>query len=561
MPSKEIFGISQITSLRSPLWRQLIAEFFGVLFIVFIGCGSALDGWNANDKAIDEPLDVSTVVRIALAFGLTVAAVVELTGHVSGGHVNPAVTIGLLSVGRIAILPAIFYILAQLLGGLTGAALLKALSPDEINQSLGANKVQKLLNGAQGFGVEFIITALLIFTVFAVTDKRRASEGRGSASLAIGIAVTVGHLLAIKFTGCGMNPARVFGPAVMTGNWDHHWAYWFGECGGAVFAALFYVAVFAAEEPLLARFCGSRSGSMNNGGKVENIPVSAVTESFHHSSMRLKSAKALGVTEVIADPLKIARALVAEYVATTLLLTVGIASGLPDKSGFEPNVFQSSIGGGLAIISAIQMSINVSGAHLNPAITVPLFVVGRIKFIKTVLYIIVQCIAGITAVMLLKTFLPEELTVDNLFVKPGDGLENYQIFGIEFIATMTLVLAGCTLADNKIAPVRGVECLLMGFVVISLQLFALKFSGCGLNPARILGPAILKPADTNWQHIWIYCVAEISGGITAAVFYFLVLHDHHTITRVLPRPRMQSILDELKIISRARNTVSVVSHQ
>uniref|UniRef100_A0A646QFQ9 Aquaporin1 n=1 Tax=Hemiscolopendra marginata TaxID=943146 RepID=A0A646QFQ9_9MYRI len=267
----DAFGLSEITSRRSRLWRQLAAEFMGTLFIVLLGCGSTVSGWQDGD--------VATVFRIAFAFGFAVAAVVEAFGHVSGGHVNPAVTVAMLFVRRIQLIPGLLYIVFQLLGATTGAALLQVLTPAHLNSSLGLNTINQHLNSGQGLGVEFMITLLLILVVFSVTDEHRG-EIKGAASVIIGITVTVGHLFSIRYTGCGMNPARVFGPAAVTGSWDNHWAYWIGECGGAIFAALLYIVIFCADDSgiynrVFRTLCSS--SSVDNLDQKESIPVSTVS--------------------------------------------------------------------------------------------------------------------------------------------------------------------------------------------------------------------------------------------------------------------------------------------
>lgn len=222
--------------LRSPqLWRAMGAEFVGTLMLVVVGCGSCVsigaEGLNAPDN-----------VQIALCFGLIVATIIWCIGHVSGGHVNPAVTIGLLVARKITVVRAFFYIISQCVGAIAGAAILRGVTPG--GRVLGVTTIYPELSVAQGYGVEVVITFVLVFCVFSSIDGRRA-DLNGSTPLSIGLSVGVCHLWAIKYTGSSMNPARSFGPAVICNSWADHWVYWIGPITGAIIAALLYELLFA----------------------------------------------------------------------------------------------------------------------------------------------------------------------------------------------------------------------------------------------------------------------------------------------------------------------------
>jgi MIP family channel proteins len=170
---------------------------------------------------------------------------VQAIGHISGGHLNPAVTLAMLVTGRVGVIKALLYIVAQCLGAIAGAGVLKAVTPDSLHDSLGATTVNGKLNPVQGFGVEFLITFVLVFVIFSVTDENRA-DITGSIPLIIGLTVTTCHLFAIQYTGSSMNSARALGPAVLTNTWAHHWVYWLGPCGGGIAAAILYQTTFSA---------------------------------------------------------------------------------------------------------------------------------------------------------------------------------------------------------------------------------------------------------------------------------------------------------------------------
>lgn len=222
-------------------WRAVIAELVGTLLLVFVGCGSCLN-WDDPNKP---PTNYNPVVQIAFCFGLSVATIVWAIGHVSGGHINPAVTAGFFITRRISLAKAIFYIAAQSIGAILGALILKGVTPADRWGALGTTGLHKDMEGGRAFGVEFMITFVLVFTVFASCDGKR-DDLKGSAPLTIGLSVTMCHLFAIPLTGSSMNSARSFGPAVAMDMWENHWVYWVGPVLGGSVAGLLYENIFAA---------------------------------------------------------------------------------------------------------------------------------------------------------------------------------------------------------------------------------------------------------------------------------------------------------------------------
>lgn len=172
----------------SLFWRAILAEFIGTLFLTFIGCGSCI-GWDDNYSP--------TMVQISLAFGLAVATMVWAICHVSGGHINPAVTCSMLITRKVGIARAIIYIVSQSAGAIVGAALLKAVTPEYAQGSLGNTGVNPDMNVGQACGVEMLITFVLVFTVFGTCDGNR-QDTKGSGPLAIGLSVTLCHLFAVS---------------------------------------------------------------------------------------------------------------------------------------------------------------------------------------------------------------------------------------------------------------------------------------------------------------------------------------------------------------------------
>ncbi|XP_030630648.1 aquaporin-1-like [Chanos chanos] len=210
-------------------WRAVTAELVGMIIFIFIGILSAIG--NKNNSNPDQE------VKVALAFGLAIATLAQALGHISGAHLNPAVTLGMLVSCQISVCRAVWYILAQLLGAVLASSIALGVRPKTID-SLGVNKLNGV-NPAQAFGIEFLLTLQLVLCVIATTDKRRGDATR-AAPLAIGLSVGLAHLAGISYTGCGINPARSFGPAVVLQVFENHWVYWAGPLCGGVTAALIH---------------------------------------------------------------------------------------------------------------------------------------------------------------------------------------------------------------------------------------------------------------------------------------------------------------------------------
>ncbi|XP_073754480.1 aquaporin-4 isoform X2 [Callorhinus ursinus] len=197
-------------------WKAVTAEFLAMLIFVLLSLGSTIN-WGGTEKPL--PVDM---VLISLCFGLSIATMVQCFGHISGGHINPAVTVAMVCTRKISIAKSVFYVTAQCLGAIIGAGILYLVTPPSVVGGLGVTTVHGNLTAGHGLLVELIITFQLVFTIFASCDSKR-TDVTGSVALAIGFSVAIGHLFAINYTGASMNPARSFGPAVIMGNWENHW--------------------------------------------------------------------------------------------------------------------------------------------------------------------------------------------------------------------------------------------------------------------------------------------------------------------------------------------------
>ncbi|CAH0393354.1 unnamed protein product [Bemisia tabaci] len=234
---KNRLGVQEVTDVKSGLGKALVAEALGTLFINFFGCLSAVN--------LVEPQAAPNLVLIALTFGFIVFVAVQSVGHVSGAHINPAITVGLLVTGKVTIIRAFLYIVVQVLGAIAGSAILRALTPSSYDGGFGVNKLANNLTPIQGLGIEFILGFILVLVVFGVCDANR-QHTQTIAALTIGLTVAAGHLATIDFTGTGMNPARSFGAAVIESFWENHWVFWVGPILGGIAASLLYTYTLAA---------------------------------------------------------------------------------------------------------------------------------------------------------------------------------------------------------------------------------------------------------------------------------------------------------------------------
>ena len=220
--------------MKQNLLKPCVAEFVGTFALIFIGVGVIANHSNLLSNA--------GLLAVALAHGLTIAVMVSATGAISGGHLNPAVTFGLLVGGRIDGKRAGAYWISQLAGAVIAAALGGALldSADMSGKQLlfkGTPAVGKGATPLQSIGIEAVLTFFLVFVVYGSAVDVRAPKIGG---LAIGLTVALDILFGGPFTGAAMNPARTFGPALISGQWGHHYVYWIGPLLGGALAGAIY---------------------------------------------------------------------------------------------------------------------------------------------------------------------------------------------------------------------------------------------------------------------------------------------------------------------------------
>jgi aquaporin related protein len=269
---------------KCDLLRIIMSEFVGTLFLVILGCGSCIGGDQHEQGALLD--DQASIARISLCFGLTVTSMAQTIGHVSGCHINPAVTLAMVVGGQVGLVKGMLYVIAQCLGAIVGAAILQFLVPEDMRgaDKLGMTSVADHVTLSQAVAVEMLITMVLVMVVFAAAaDDINAAALKGSAPLAIGLSITTCHLFAVPLTGASMNPARSLGPALVLTQFHNHWVYWVGPMLGGFLAAVSYRLVLRArgevKEPRTVKqviepehFCEVKDESSVSGMELPSKP-------------------------------------------------------------------------------------------------------------------------------------------------------------------------------------------------------------------------------------------------------------------------------------------------
>lgn len=231
--------------------KKLVAEMIGTAVLVFMGCGTAmLVGCDASAG--------SGYLLTALAFGLSIVAMAYCIGNVSGCHINPAVSLGVMLSGGMTVVEFFQYVIAQIIGGFIGSGLLVLVfrvgNVPDMTGGLGSNGLAGV-NGSMiaGLIVECILTFIFVLTILGVTDKKAKHGSFGG--LIIGLTLTFVHIFGIGLTGTSVNPARSIAPAIFTAIFDGNidalaqlWVFIVGPLAGAALAAIVYMNISARTE-------------------------------------------------------------------------------------------------------------------------------------------------------------------------------------------------------------------------------------------------------------------------------------------------------------------------
>lgn len=223
--------------------KKYIAEFFGSFTLVFVAAGAVCTDYYLKKNG-GQGLGI---LGISLAFGLAMTSVIYAIGYISGAHINPAVTISCWITKRMNPNTAIKYIISQIVGASLAGYVLKVLFPEALyTVYLGSGTLGNGVTAVQGIVMEFIISFLLVLTIYGTAIDKRAIQG--FAGMAIGLVVLFGVLIGGPISGGIMNPIRAFGPALASGQFTHHYIWWIGPILGSIAAALLYDNVFAEKE-------------------------------------------------------------------------------------------------------------------------------------------------------------------------------------------------------------------------------------------------------------------------------------------------------------------------
>jgi len=244
--------------------NKLLAEFFGTFWLVFGGCGSAVLAAKFIATEGATPLNLGIgLVGVSLAFGLTVLTMAFAIGHISGCHLNPAVSVGLCVGKRFPGNELVPYIIAQVVGAIAGAWILSIIAGGQPGfttaDGFAANGYGEHSPGKysalSGFAAEVVLTFFFLMIILGSTDKRAP---QGFAPIAIGLGLTLIHLIGIPVTNLSVNPARSTGPAVFVGAWaiQQLWLFWVAPIVGAILAGIVY--------PILADTPNSTAGKVES---------------------------------------------------------------------------------------------------------------------------------------------------------------------------------------------------------------------------------------------------------------------------------------------------------
>lgn len=243
---------------RMSLSKRSFAEFIGTLWLVFGGCGAAVLAAAFPGLGIG-------FAGVALAFGLTVLTMAYAIGHISGCHLNPAVSVGLAVARRFPVSELPAYIVAQVLGGIAGSGLLYLIASGKAGFSLAdgfaANGYGEHSPGGYALGAclaaEIVLTFMFLMIILGATDRR---AHQGFAPIAIGLGLTLIHLIGIPVTNLSVNPARSTAPAIFVGGWalNQLWLFWLAPIAGAAIAGVVYSVFETKPEPMVRQALSGR---------------------------------------------------------------------------------------------------------------------------------------------------------------------------------------------------------------------------------------------------------------------------------------------------------------
>lgn len=234
-------------------WRAVLSEFVSTTSLLFLGCMTCvpIDG-----------LPMNPPIYSTLGFGMVVLINIQTFGHISGAHMNPAVTLAAVIWGNMSVALGTVYALAQISGAFVGYGVLIALSPVDLSSGVCVTRPHVKHTEYQALGVEIVLTVILVLLNCSVWDPINEKKNQCMSTM-FGLSIAGLSIAGGPLTGAGMNPARSLAPAVWTSSWKSHWIYWVGPLLGSTVAVLFYKYIWLktekVEEPEVLTWTGSRS--------------------------------------------------------------------------------------------------------------------------------------------------------------------------------------------------------------------------------------------------------------------------------------------------------------
>lgn len=479
--------------------KAVTAEFLGTLLLTFVGCGAA------TVHGAGTPI---TRLIIAFSFGMTVMAVAYSIGHHSGGHLNCTVTFSLVLGGAVSWNQGLANLVAQCFASILACVLLTVIHPCEVDltTTLATNIPAPGYTDWQVILAEAMGTFLLCFTVWETAVSTVASSGKNSC-LVIGMSVFLAIQVLIHVDGCSINPNRSLGPALVSklrgcdnytvGGIEALWMMWVGPLLGASVAAMSRL-IFAPKAVLIKRKVSVDWGSM---------PRSET--GFEGNSMASLDLKA-GLAELVGT-------------ALLVFLGCGVASLNGADTAEKKLTIAMEFGLGVAVLA--YATGHHSGGQLNPAVTFSLVIGKAVSVGQGVVNLACQVMGSVVGATVLAVMIPcdKDMTTSlaSNAISPGYGL-GHAIFG-EAIGTFLLCFTVWETAVISKSQCGKNACLAIGGSVMISVCLLIPVTGCSINPARSLGPAVvnaLRGCDNytsgGLQDLWIMWVGPCLGGGVAA---------------------------------------------
>uniref|UniRef100_A0A0E0AQV7 Uncharacterized protein n=1 Tax=Oryza glumipatula TaxID=40148 RepID=A0A0E0AQV7_9ORYZ len=469
-----------------PLVKKVGAEFFGTFTLIFTVLSTII--MDEQHKGVESLLGIAT------SAGLAVTVLVLSLIHISGCHLNPAVSIAMAVFGHLPPAHLLPYIAAQILGSITASFAVKGMY-HPVNP--GIVTVPKV-GTVEAFFLEFVTTFVLLFIITALaTDPNAVKE---LIAVAVGATIMMNALVAGPSTGASMNPARTLGPAIATGRYTQIWKMEGHKSG--------MEAVAVTIPPLHTGESNHRIDS-NVSSQCHADPAELSDETQQQSLWHQ------GLRKIIPSSVPLLKKVSAEFFGTFILIFTVLSTIIMDEQHKSiETLLGIATSAGLAVTVLVLSLIHISGCHLNPAISIAMAVFGHLPPAHLLPYISSQILGAIAASFAIKGLYhpvnPGIVTVPNV--------GTVEAFFVEFIITFVLLFIITALATDPNA-VKELIAVAVGATVMMNILVAGPSTGASMNPARTIGAAI---ATGRYTQIWVYLVATPLGAIAGTGAYVAI---------------------------------------